>query len=177
MIESYYWKEELARIANTIRVRKQPSRWTERGHCVVERDLMIGFFIVRRLIELTKVSSATRDLLLNVFSSPPRGKPIHLMNGHDIDSVYDLKNENPQTKKPLYVSNQFIHSYTSYVVRDQTRNWSDVYIVSDYDKNTCLWRIPISEIQRLFRVAATDDVRGVSLTYNEKKGDYDVQAD
>ena len=174
MIESFYWKEELARIANSIRASRGPVRWTERAHCVVERDLMIGFFMVRHLIELHKVSSATRDMLMNVFSCPSRGKPIHFMNAHDIDEVYDLEKERAQVKKPLYVSNQFIHACTSYVVRDGSRNWSDVYIVSDYDRNTCIWRIPVSEVRRLFRVAASDDVREMRLLYNAQKGDYDV---
>lgn len=174
MIESVYWKEALAKIANTIRPSKKPIRWTERAHCVIERDLMIGFFMVRRLIELHKVSSATRDLLMSVFSCPSRGKRVHFMNAHDIDRAYDLGKESSQVKKPLYVSNQFIHAYTSYVVRDKSRNWSDVYIVSDYDRNTCIWRIPVSEIRRLFWVAAADDVRGMRLIYNEQKGDYDV---
>lgn len=174
MIESCYWKEELARIANTIRVSKRPTRWTERAHCVVERDLMIGFFMVRRLIELHKVSSSTRDMSMSVFSCPSRGKPIHFMNAHHIDEVYDLGKERAQVKKPLYVSNQFIHAYTSYVIRDKSRNWSAVYIVSDYDRKTCIWRIPISEVRRLFCVAAGDDMREMRFLYNEQKGDYDV---
>ena len=174
MIESVYWKEVLAKIANSIRPSKRPVRWTERARCVVERDLMIGVFMIRRLIELHKVSSATRDMLMSVFSCPSRGKPVHFMNAHQIDEVYDLGKERAQVKKPLYVSNQFIHAYTSYVVRDKSRDWSDVYIVSDYDRNTCIWRIPIPEVRRLFRVAAGDDVREMRLLYNEQKGDYDV---
>ena len=55
MIESCYWKEELQRIATLIRPVANPKRWSERHHCTVERDIIIGFFIVRRLIELHKV--------------------------------------------------------------------------------------------------------------------------
>ncbi len=74
MIESRYWKEELKRIAKTIATVKRPQRWSERAHCIVERDVMIGFFIVRRLIELHKVSSATRNFTMRVFLCPARGK-------------------------------------------------------------------------------------------------------
>jgi hypothetical protein len=42
MIQSCDWKEELARIARTIRRVKVPGRWSERAHCIVERDLMIA---------------------------------------------------------------------------------------------------------------------------------------
>src|SRR5436190_22208387 len=130
MIESCYWKEELEQIAATIRPLKSPPRWSERSHCVVERDIMLGAFMVRRLIELHKVSSATRNLTMGVFSSPTRGKNVTRMNHHRLDEVYDLENERRETKRPVYVCNQLVHAYTSFIARDQTRNWSDVYAVS-----------------------------------------------
>jgi len=174
MIESCYWKEELTRIAKAIRPAKRPPRWSERAHCIVERNVMIGFFIVRRLIELHKVSSATRDFTMRVFSCPARGKRVHWSNEHDIYELYDLERERCETKKPLYLSNQFIHAYTSFVARDESRNWSDVYAVSDFDRNDCIWRIPISEIRRLFKVTAQDYPHSVRMVYNREKGDYDV---
>jgi hypothetical protein len=174
MIESFYWKEELIRISRTIRPKKRPARWTDRAHCLVERDLMLGFFMVRRLIELHKVSSSTRDLWLQVFSCPSRGPPIHRMNGLHINEVYDLATEKREMRKPAYIANQFIHAYTSYVVRDDSRNWSCIYVVSDFDRNDRLWRVPVSEVRRLFLTAAHDNVTNMRMVYNNKKGDYDV---
>jgi hypothetical protein len=141
---------------------------------MVERDLVLGFFIVRRLIELHKVSSASRDLAMKVFSCPSRGNRVDRWTGNEIYELYDLENERKETKKPFYISNQFIHAYTSFVARDNTRNWSDVYVVSDYDRNDCIWRVPLSEIYRLFKVAAQDYPHSVHMVYNHKKGDYDV---
>lgn len=174
MIESRYWKEELKRIAKTIATVKRPPRWSERAHCIVERDVMVGFFIVRRLIELHKVSSATRDFTMRVFSCPARGKRVHWINEHDIHELYDLERERRETKKPLYLSNQFIHAYTSFVGRDESRNWSDVYVVSDFDRNNCIWRLPLSEIRSLFKLAAQDYAHTVRFVFNDQKGDYDV---
>ena len=174
MIESSYWKEELVRIAKSIRRVKTPIRWSERVHCTVERDLMIGFFIVRRMIELHKVSSKTRDFSMTVFSCPVRVKHVHRMNVHDHWETYDLQTEKRTSKTPLYLSNQFIHASTSFVQRDETRNWSDVYIVSDRDRNQCIWRIPVEQIRDLFLVASEDHVHSASWVYNEKKGDYDI---
>jgi len=174
MIESCYWKEELKRIAKSIRRSKKPARWSERALCIIERDLMLGFFIVRRLIELHKVSSMTRNFQMEVFSCPTRGKHVTSLNHHRIDELYDLENENRQIKKPLYVSNQFIHAYTSFIMRDESRNWSDVYIVSDFDRNDCIWRIPVSVIQRLFITAAQDYPHTIHKVFNKEKGDYDV---
>jgi hypothetical protein len=174
IIESRYWKEELARIAKTLRPAKNPVRRSERAVCVIERDIMVGFFIVRRLIELHKVSSATRDHAMTVFSFPARGEQVTLSNNHRIDELYKLENERRESKKPLYLSNQFIHAYTSFVMRDERRNWSSVLIVSDCDRNDCIWRIPIEEIRSLFSVAAHDYPRSIQRLCSEKKGDYEV---
>ena len=174
MIESQYWKEELERIARSIRRVKKPPRWSERAQCVIERDLMLGFFILRRLIELCKVSSCIRDHTINVFSCLAVGKDVTKLNGHCIWELYDLENEKPVAKKPQYIANQFIHSYTSFVARDETRNWSDIYVVSDYDRKNCIWRVPVEEIHKLLKSAAKDYPHTVTMTYNPKTKDYDT---
>ena len=174
MIESCYWKEELKRISTLLRPVVKPSRWTERSHCIVERDIMIGFFIVRRLVELTKVSHKVRDFRMEVYSAPNRGKRVTLLNRGDVDELYDITNERKQMKKPLYLSNQFIHAYTSFVARDEARNWDSMFVVSDFDRNDCIWRVPISMIRALFDLAARDYVYSASFTYNAEKQDYDI---
>ena len=135
---------------------------------------MIGFFIVRRLIELHKVSPKVRDFQMDVFSSPSRGKAVTLRNRGDLDELYDLDHEQKQTKKPLYLSNQFIHAYTSYVARNKTRNWDSMFVVSDFDRNDCIWRVPIQTIRALFDLTAGDYPHTLSYSYNPAKRDYDV---
>jgi hypothetical protein len=175
MIESRYWKEELHRIAQTLRYAQNPPRWSERAHCVLERDLMIGFFMVRRLIELRKVSSLTRNDKLSVFAYKAVGKNVTRLNGYAIWELYDMKQEVPESAKPLYIANQFVHAYTSFVARDESRNWSDVFVVSDYDRNDCIWRVPVSEIRRIFCIAADDYPHTTRMVFNEKRGDYDIE--
>lgn len=177
MIESRYWKEELLRIEKTLRPVRKPPRWTERTHCGAERDLMIGFFILRRLIELNKVSSKTRDFRMEVYCCPNLGIDITHINHHFFFENYDLENEAKEIKKPLYMSNQFIHAYTSFVGRDESRNWSDVYIVSDFDRNDCIWRVPISVIRELLKSASDDYPSKLEYKYDAAKKDYAVVTD
>lgn len=177
MFESCYWKEELTRISRKVKPVKRPPRYSERGLCIVERDLMIGFFILRRLLELNKVSSRTRDFDMEVYSCPNRGIDITKLNVGEIFEIYDFENEKIGTKKPLYISNQFIHAYISFVSRDESRNWSDVYIVSDYDRNDCIWRIPIATIRSLFKLASEDYPYQLRYSYDYQKRDYLVTTD
>jgi len=175
LIESCYWKEELQRIVRSIRPVAKPRRWSDRAHNIIERDLVIGFFLLRRLIELHKVSSTTRDQKINVFLHRTKGKNVTLLNEHHIMELYNIDSEVPVTKKPLYIANQFIHAYTSLVARDKNRNWSDVFVVSDYDRNDCIWRVPIPVIRKLFRTAAEDYPYYSKFDFNPNKGDYDIQ--
>lgn len=169
MIESRYWKEELARIAKTLKPLRKPPYRTKRACCVVEREIMVGWFIIRRLIELNKVSSRTRDFNMKVYSCPTQGTRVTWINNHRFYDNYDLENEKAETKKPFYISNQFIHAYVSFVFIDAERNWSDVYIVSDYDRNDCIWRVPIQVIRELFELASEDYPLQMTYKFNEKK--------
>ena len=175
MIESRYWKEELARIAGDLAPVSKPPRWSERAHCVLERDLMIGFFIVRRLIELNKVSTLTGKGSVSLFSYAAVGTNVTRLNSHEIEALYDMGREVPARKSTYYVSNQFIHAYTSFIERDEGRNWSDVLVVSDRARNDCIWLVPVPEIRRVFMVAASDYPHSVTMAFNDKTGDYDVE--
>ena len=69
---------------------------------------MIGFFILRQLIELYKVSTNTRDYSMTVYSCPSRGKHVTQLNGHRIHELYDLECETPGIKKAT-LSLQSVH--------------------------------------------------------------------
>lgn len=177
MIESQYWKEELNRIAETLKPLQEPPQWSEWACCIVERDLMIGFFIIRRLIELNKVSSRTRGFSMKVYSYPAQGIDITEMNNHRIFDNYDVENESPETKSPKYISNQFIHANISFVFPDETGNWSDVYVISDRDRKKHIWRIPIPIIHDLFKLASNDYPSKITYIFAPKNKDYRITTD
>lgn len=172
-IESLYWKEELARIAKTIRPVPKPKRWSERAVCTVERDVMIGFFIVRRMIELHKVSARIAKIKIDVFGTPTV-KNITLLNRFSLEENYDWDAEKVENKSVAYVCNQSIHAYLSFVFRGPDRNWSDLVVVSDYDRNKTIWRIPFPTIIKLFEETSKDWPSGNRWVFDEKIGDYRV---
>lgn len=175
-IESLYWKEELARIAKSIRPVPKPKRWSERAVCTVERDAMIGFFIVRRMIELNKVSSCVTKLRLNVFSAPVTNH-VNKVSRFSVEENYDWNAEKPEPKAVLYICNQCIHAYLSFVVRGPDRNWSDLLVVSDYDRNNVVWRVPFDTIVSLFEAASNDWPASYQMIYDPKLDDYKVTTD
>jgi hypothetical protein len=175
-IESVYWKEELSRISKSVRPVSKPKRWTERAACIVERDLIIGCFIVRRLVELNKVSSRTSHASLDVFGIPV-SRSVTKLNRLSIDRNYNWSAAIPVSKPVLYICNQCIHSYVSFVERGKDRNWSALFAVSDYDKDRTIWRIPMAELVRIFETAASDYPVDMRLKFDAKLGDYRVETD
>jgi hypothetical protein len=173
MWESSYWKEELARIAKTIRPKASPKRYSDRAVSVVERDVIIGFFIVRRLIELHKVSTAVSKMKLDVFSATPR-KTVTKINFHRIDENYDWDKLKKEKKLAPYICNQAIHAYFSAVERGPDRNWSSLILASDFDRNKVAWQVPFSSIILLFETAANDYPSTASMEFDDVKQDFKV---
>lgn len=137
---------------------------------------MIGFFIVRRMVELHKVSSRVARMQLDVFSAPVTSN-VTKISRFSLDKNYDWNAEKPQRKSVTYVSNQCIHAYISFIDRGPDRNWSDLLVVSDYDRNNVIWRIPFTSIIALFEAASTDWPASIQMTYDAELGDYRVTTD
>jgi hypothetical protein len=176
VIESFYWKDELARIAKSIRPVAKPKRWSERAVCTVERDVMVGCFMVRRMVELHKVSSRVANLQMDVFSAPVV-RAVTKVSRFSVEKNYDWNAEKAEKKSILYVCNQCIHAYVSFVERSPDRNWSHLLVVSDYDRNNVIWRIPFSTFIKLFDSVSKDYPADFRLVYDAKRGDYEVTVD
>jgi len=173
-MESSYWKEFLAETASDLRRVATPKRLTQRRFELVERNIVISFFLLRRLIEMRKVSKRTQNFQLHVFAWPSTGVLPTLINNHRIDELYDFSKEHALTKKTIYICNQVVHSYSTAMAVDETRNFDSLLTVSDYDHRTCIWRIPVNVIVDLLHTASTDYPYYVKTNWNKKKGDYDV---
>ena len=169
-MESWYWKEFLSETASELRRVERPKRLTQRRYEIVERNVVISFFLLRRLIELHRVSAKTRDFRLSVFARPSTGKLPTLLNSHRINELYDATKERAQTKKPVYICNQVVHSYSIWLVVDRTRNWDSLFTISDYDRKECIWRIPVPVIVELLRTASLDYPYELRYRLNEKTG-------
>jgi hypothetical protein len=174
-MESRYWKEFLASTAKELAWRKTPKRLTERRLEIMERDVILSFFIIRRLIELHRVSEKTIDFKFEIFSCPYNGRLLSPINRHWFEKSYDLENEKTQHKKTIYIANQFIHSSLFLMLCDETRNWDSFYVVSDYDKKNCIWRIPAKQVYDCLKIVSEDYLGLFSYKYDEAKDDYIVE--
>jgi hypothetical protein len=174
MIESHYWKQDLRDHAKRLRPVDTPPRWSERAVVNFEKELMVSFFMVRALLERDKLSSKVKGHKVKVFRYPWSGKRVTKSNFHSVDNLYALDAPEEAELTVNFLSNQFIHSRALYAMRDGTRNWASVLLCSDHERAKAIYLVQVQEIQRIFHLVATDNVHQMSMTYDEKLGDYRV---
>lgn len=165
-MESRYWKEMLAETARELAYRKKPKRLTERRCEIIERNVILCFFIIRRLVELDRVTTLTSKFKFDVFTSSYNGKtlPFIEINGVlkplvdrvGVDKLYHFDSEERISETMWNISNQFIHSSLFVIARDITRNWHSFYVVSDYAREKHVLRIPVEQVAELFNTASKD---------------------
>ncbi len=171
VIESRYWREDLARYAQAFRPKSKPPRWSERLVVNFEKDVSIALFMVRRLAEAGKFSSKMKQHKAQIFRCAFHGKPWRLIY-KDIDELYRLENEEAISKGVAFVCNQFIHADFTFAFRGEDRNWEGLYTSSDFEKRKFVYRVPLSEIVRILELAVDDYPSRVSLRYDPDKEDW-----
>lgn len=176
MIESRYWKKDLLKHAKRLSPVKSPPRWSEKLIVNFEKELIISFFMVRKLFETHKVSSKSKKYQARIFECPAIRKVTYL-NDIIIEENYDLGKEKSITRNIVFIANQLIHSGTIFAYREKDRNWGGVYVCSDYERKNSIFRIPISEIKKIFHIVGNDDPTTLKMTYDHKKDDYVITAD
>ena len=197
--ESYYWRKELLKISKSLKKRIQYKKeWNDSKYAKFEKEIMFGFYIVRKLLEANKLTSDFSSLRLECKVYPSNGKQITLMNNHRFDENYDLENPTIEKRELRFFINQFVHSYIfspiiSVVDKDVEEKMADenltedeiieiydntdkelsgVFFNSDNNKNESLFEIQIGTIRKLFKKVGKCNITRVELKYNERKGDY-----
>ena len=93
--DSVPWKNELLRIAGRLERRRSQKRWTGKTSFLIERDIMVAAFAIRKLIEAHKLSDDVTSHQVAVMRHSLSGRiPDHtrtaryewLMTGHGYTS-------------------------------------------------------------------------------------------
>lgn len=176
MIESYYWREDIARFAKAFRPVKRPPRFSERRIVVFEKDVTIALFMVRRLMEAGRFSARMRDHRAQLFRCTFHGRT-HRLRHRDIAELYDLDAETAVAKSVAFVTNQFIHADMTFAYREEDRNWGGLYTTSDFEKKKWLYRVPLSEIRAILDLAVTDWPKSVAFRFDPNSEDWILETE
>jgi hypothetical protein len=81
--ESHYWKKDLARLADCLRKRARQRQWSERSLAKMEKEVFIGFYSLRKLLEGKKLSGkvVNRGLYPRTPSVTQEANALHSLTG------------------------------------------------------------------------------------------------
>lgn len=129
--DSIPWKDELLKIADRLEAKTVQQRWTERSGFLVERDVMVSAYAIRKLIEAYKVSDSLRDKQVPVNQFDMTGaKPPDWYTRVEFWEFYDMESPRGGVLSLRELCNQIIHSWMWEISANEHTHLFDGFFVS-----------------------------------------------
>ena len=171
--ESSDWKQPLIRAA----------RWLEKARVLegseshilarIEREVFIGFYAVRKLLETLNVSDSTRTLAWKLTCYRPKaGTTVDHLNRGDIFKNYELGAKLSETRDIGFVCNQVIHSFVFELALGESDGLDGVFLTSDQNRAKRLYYIPMSLIIDVFLTVGLDYPSELHLVRDPETGQW-----
>lgn len=151
ILESSFWKDDLLKLADKLQLRIIQKRWGGKNIFALEKDLFIGFYAIRKLIESEKISDSVKLKQYRVSEFEYRGSRNLVFNTFSFDKY---KFDQPK-KRALTISqicNQFIHSFYFLPSFSEEGNLIGFYICSDHQRIKSIFLITIFDIIDIYNV-------------------------
>lgn len=159
ILESSYWKDELFRIAQRMRRRRTQKRWVDASYHLLEKDVFIAFFAIRKLIEAkAKLSPSITDRPIQLVRYRPNpDSNVTLLNRHRIHEHYDLSKGSQCRKQLKFICDQFVHSYVfEPFFLEEGSLFQGVYFSSDQNRNAELYALDGDDLIELLERVSSD---------------------
>ena len=172
--ESSDWKEPLLKTARWLRRLRLGAGTRHQTLAKIEREIFVSFYAIRKLLDTYKVSDQTKTLQYQLKWFPNR-RPVNYLNWHHIDRLYDLEQENVESRKIRFICDLFIHSYIFLPDDDETGRISGFFVTSDRNKNTKVFWLSLDNFCEMCRTVGRDYPANMQRTMNAKTGEFDVK--
>ncbi|WP_275544560.1 MULTISPECIES: hypothetical protein [unclassified Pseudomonas] len=148
--ESSYWKDDLLKLASRLERRLIQTRWDEKNFYTVEKEIFIGFYSIRKLIESKKVSDHISKKKYNIQEIPYRGNPESIITRIK-EPEYEFRNLK-YTEISIYdLCNQFIHSHHFVPFIPNGKNLIGFFFCSDHKRKSGLYLITLFDVVDIYR--------------------------
>ncbi|AZQ57354.1 hypothetical protein EJ994_00475 [Maribacter sp. MJ134] len=198
------WKKELLKISKRTKKRVNPEKdWTTKDYTSFEKDTMLAFYIIRKLIDGKKVTNKIISTNIRGRKYKSSGIKVNLLNDHRIPELFDFKNPIKLKFDLRFLVNQFVHSYIFYPVlsfadegglkftdltehhvtdeeleviyENSKRELESILFTSDDKRNEFIYEIKVNDLIKIYESVGNCKINTWSYEYNEKKSDYDVK--
>jgi hypothetical protein len=157
-------------MAERLRELKSKSELTEDELAQIERDIFIGFYSVRKLLDAqTKITDATKNSKIRL-SWHPNIKPTRLLPKSDPDQVYDFDAGGQEERDIIFVCGRIIHSFFFIPGVSEKGGLEGILFTSDTDKDKRIYYCAIDEIIMLFERVGNDQVQRMMYSHDLETG-------
>jgi len=147
--ESRYWKEPLLETAKVLRSEPLLENLDECDQVQIEKEVMIGFYSIRKLLDTVKVSDSIKRMTITLTWFENKSQ-VDILERHDLDKLYDLSKGHEETRKLRFICDQFIHSYVFIQSADEKGRLNGFYFSSDKEKNNKLYFMDATNVITIF---------------------------
>lgn len=156
--DSLPWRNELARLAVALREYASSSTWDGRTEYDIERDVMLGMFVIRRLIEAYKSSSRLPTRRVKVRHFRLLGEEPRPLDRWSVERYYDLKHPQSAELDVESLFHEFIHSFILSIYVDEQHRPVGVFIASERTKRRHIYEVDLTLIADLYDYVADENV-------------------
>lgn len=156
--DSVPWREELLKVATALERRAEMKRWSTRTGFLVERDLMVGMFTIRRLVESAKTSSLLPRERASFGMHPLTGRVPGIYDRWSYWEHYDMGSKRQTELTVRELVSLFIHSFVLEFYPRSTDGPATIWVASERDRHKWLYSIPFERVAALFRRVGDEDV-------------------
>lgn len=155
--DSVPWRDELLKSAVRLRRWSTQKHWTERTYFLAERDMMMGAYSIRRLIDSAKSSSLLPGKRPPTVRYPIVGRKPMVLDRFDPERFYDLQRPTKSELEVGRLCNQIIHSFVFQIFLEEDSTTSVVF-VSDLDRGKHLHGIRFDVLADPFDYVGREDI-------------------
>ena len=153
--ESCYWKDPLLESATRLCEYSESTSLEESQLVQIEKDIFIGFYTIRKLMDTIKIKDSTRNIKAQLQWSP-NIKLVDILNSHRINELYDLKQTSQETRNLKFLCDQIIHSYIFMPAQNEKGGLFGFHFTSDRKKQEKLFYISVQDVINIFNLVGND---------------------
>jgi hypothetical protein len=173
--ESKPWKDELLAAARFLK-RCHLRRRSARRDFEIERAVFTSAYVMRKLWESGKLSSAWRKRSSKCVFYKANGRLVDRLNWHRIDEFYDLENSKNVSLSALDLCNRLVHSFVFVPDEGERRTIAGFFFASDQSRHEGLWYLQLAELLALLKETGRDYPSSAHMVRHPETNDWIVWA-
>lgn len=148
--ESSFWKNDLIKLADRLELRLAQTRWGEKNFYTLEKEIFLGFYSIRKLIESKKVSNSLKEKSYELNEFAYQGCPKSITT-YFKEGEYDLSKAKRTRITINQLCNQFIHSHHFLPFLPNGKNLIGFFFCSDHKRASGIYLITLFDVVDIYR--------------------------